>query len=56
MGAGLQAIGRFRGGHETKIHLVSDGAGRVLSFIVTPGQMGDMRPARLSPAARQAAG
>ncbi|WP_338147342.1 IS5 family transposase [Neoroseomonas oryzicola] len=44
-GAELQAIGRSRGGRGTKIHLVVDGAGRILAFTVTPGQMGDLRPA-----------
>ncbi len=32
-------------GRASKIHLVVDGAGRVLAFTVTPGQVGDARPA-----------
>lgn len=44
-GADAQAIGRSRGGRGTKIHLVVDGQGRVLAFVVTPGQMGDIRSA-----------
>ena len=35
------AIGRSRGGLTTKNHLVSDGKGRVLAFILTPGQTAD---------------
>ncbi|WP_417715057.1 IS5 family transposase [Promicromonospora citrea] len=35
------AIGRSRGGLTTKSHLVCDGKGRVLAFILTPGQAAD---------------
>lgn len=35
------AIGRSRGGLTTKNHLVSDGKGRALAFILTPGQAAD---------------
>lgn len=35
------SIGRSRGGLTTKNHLVSDGRGRVLAFILTPGQSAD---------------
>lgn len=35
------AIGRSRGGLTTKNHLVSDGKGRALAFILTPGQTAD---------------
>ncbi|MCX4098510.1 IS5 family transposase [Nocardia sp. alder85J] len=34
-------IGRSRGGLTTKIHLITDGAGRGLSVLITPGQAGD---------------
>jgi transposase len=45
-GADFQAIGRSRGGRGTKIHLVADAAGRILTFLLTPGQTGDARPAQ----------
>jgi len=35
------AIGRSRGGLTTKNHLVCDGKGRALAFILTPGQPAD---------------
>ncbi|WP_407939523.1 IS5 family transposase [Nocardia terrae] len=35
------AIGRSRGGLTTKIHLVTDGAGRGLAVLLTPGQTND---------------
>ena len=35
------AIGRSRGGLTTKNHLVSDGKGRALAFVLTPGQAAD---------------
>ena len=35
------AIGRSRGGLTTKNHLVCDGKGRALAFILTPGQTAD---------------
>ena len=43
------AIGRSRGGLTTKNHLVCDGTGRALAFILTPGQIADtsMLPATL---------
>lgn len=43
------AIGRSRGGLTTKSHLVCDGRGRALAFILTPGQAADtsMLPATL---------
>lgn len=40
-GADAQAIGRSRGGRGTKLHLVTDGLGRVLAFLVAPGNRGD---------------
>ena len=45
-GGDCQAKGRSRGRRGAKIRLVVDGAGRVLPFAVTPGQMGDLRAAR----------
>lgn len=43
------SIGRSRGGLTTKNHLVCDGRGRALAFILTPGQAADtsMLPATL---------
>jgi hypothetical protein len=43
------AIGRSRGGLTTKTHLVADGKGRALAFILTGGQVADttMLPATL---------
>jgi len=35
------AIGRSRGGLTTKTHLVCDGKGRALAFVLTPGQAAD---------------
>ncbi len=35
------AIGRSRGGLTTKIHLVCDGNGRTLAFVLTGGQVAD---------------
>lgn len=35
------AIGRSRGGLTTKIHLVCDGQGRALAFVLTGGQIAD---------------
>jgi transposase len=35
------AIGRFRGGLTTKIHLAADGRCRPLAFVLTAGQAGD---------------
>ena len=35
------AIGRSRGGLTTKSHLVCDGKGRVLAFVVSGGQVAD---------------
>ncbi|WP_161799526.1 transposase [Pseudarthrobacter siccitolerans] len=35
------AIGRSRGGLATKNHLVCDGKGRALAFVLTPGQTSD---------------
>jgi Transposase DDE domain len=35
------AIGRSRGGLTTKTHLVADGKGRALAFVLTGGQVAD---------------
>jgi IS5 family transposase len=40
-----QAIGRSRGGRNTKIHAVSDAKGRLLSILLTAGQAHDCPPA-----------
>lgn len=45
-GADAQDIGRSRGGRTTKIHAVADGCGRLIGFDITPGQRGDIRPAK----------
>lgn len=35
------AIGRSRGGPTTKLHALVDGLGRLVAFVITPGQHGD---------------
>jgi transposase len=40
-----QALGRSRGGFSTKIHLVVDGLGNPLDFILTAGQVSDITQA-----------
>ncbi|MFD9752553.1 IS5 family transposase [[Kitasatospora] papulosa] len=40
-GAGVEGLGRSRGGFTSKIHLSADGFCRPLSLIVTPGQRAD---------------
>lgn len=40
-GSEIQALGRSRGGFSTKIHIVTDGKGHVLSVRATPGQSGE---------------
>jgi transposase len=52
-----QAIGRSRGGRNTKIHALSDARGRLLSVLLTGGQAHDCPPAqrlirRTKPAAK----
>ena len=44
-GAENQAIGRSRGGRTAKIHAVANAAGCLNACDLTPGQMGDVRPA-----------
>jgi transposase len=41
-----QAIGRSRGGRNTKIHALADAKGRVLSILLTGGQAHDCPPAQ----------
>ena len=41
-----QAIGRSRGGRNTKIHALADARGRLLSLLLTGGQAHDCRPAQ----------
>ena len=40
-GALANAIGRSRGGPTTKLHALVDGLGRLVAFLITPGQRGD---------------
>ena len=41
-----QAIGRSRGGRNTKIHAIADAKGRLLAVLLTGGQAHDCPPAR----------
>jgi hypothetical protein len=41
----VHAIGRSRGGRTTKIHAVSDGRGRPVAFLLTPGHIADISAA-----------
>jgi transposase len=41
-----QAIGRSRGGRNTKIHAIADAKGRILSILLTGGQAHDCPPAK----------
>ena len=45
-GEQTQAIGRSRGGRNTKIHAVADAKGRLLSLLLTGGQAHDCPPAQ----------
>lgn len=40
-GALANAIGRSRGGPTTRLHALVDGYGRLVAFLITPGQRGD---------------
>jgi len=40
-----QTLGRSRGGLTTKIHILADGLGRPLRFILTPGHVSDVTKA-----------
>ena len=41
-GAKLQGIGRSRGGQTTKIHVLTDGCGKAVAFLLTPGNIADI--------------
>jgi transposase len=41
-----QAIGRSRGGRNTKIHAIADAKGRLLTILLTGGQVHDCPPAQ----------
>jgi transposase len=45
-GAEAQGLGRSRGGRTTKIHAVADRCRRLIGFDLTPGQRGNIRPAK----------
>ena len=38
-----EALGRSKGGFSTKIHLQSEGMGKPMQFVVTPGQTSDVK-------------
>jgi transposase len=40
--AKLEALGRSRGGFSTKIHVRCEGTGRLITFLLTPGQESDI--------------
>ncbi len=40
--AELEALGRSRGGFTTKIHIRCEGTGRLITFLLTPGQESDI--------------
>jgi transposase len=42
-GQAAQALGRSRGGFSTKTHVVVDGLGNPLDFVLTPGQAHDVK-------------
>jgi transposase len=44
-GQQAHAIGRTKGGLNTKLHAVVDGAGRVVTFVLTPGQVSELKVA-----------
>jgi transposase len=44
-GALLQAVGLSRGGHNSRLHALTDGEGRPLRFLLTGGQLADCRAA-----------
>lgn len=39
---GLQALGRSRGGHSSKIHLATDALGNAIRFVLTGGERNDI--------------
>jgi transposase len=44
-GAQVQGIGRSRGGPTTKIHALTDGCGRAVALLLTPGNSADISAA-----------
>ena len=42
-----RTIGRTNGGLDSKLHMVGDGRGRPLTFVLSPGQMSDAKGARV---------
>jgi transposase len=44
-GAKVQAIGHSRGGPTTKIHALTDGCGRAVALLLTPGNIADITAA-----------
>jgi transposase len=40
--AAAQALGRSRGGHGTKGHVLADAGGRAIGFVITPGQAAEL--------------
>jgi transposase len=44
-GQEAHAIGRTKGGLNTKLHAVVDGAGRLITFVLTAGQVNDLKAA-----------
>src|SRR5215217_4228832 len=40
-----EALGRSRGGFSTKIHLRCEGTGKLITFLLTPGQESDIQQA-----------
>jgi len=53
-GAKVQGIGRSRGGPTTKIHALTDGCGRAVALLLTPGNSADISAAPSLLAARPA--
>ena len=53
-GAKVQGIGRSRGGPTTKIHALTDGCGRAVALLLTPGNRADISAAPSLLAARSA--
>ena len=53
-GAKVQGIGRSRGGPTTKIHALTDGCGRAVALLLTPGNSADISAAPSLLAARSA--
>ena len=53
-GAKVQGIGRSRGGPTTKIHALTDGCGRAVALLLTPGNCADISAAPSLLAARSA--